>query len=239
MLTLKDVVRDYVTPPVPQEESVIPDEKVVVPEKKFRCESDAISELRKKEETLEKKKKQIKLQSLYPRIDLSFLSTRYPRKSEQSVSRPRFAWFAVNGHPSCQIGFRKRKSGEVFPTSSNITEGRYSDNNGRSISHLLTSLGADPDPRLRGWKEDVVLSVRFSVLLPLKTREAIEKASSHLSLLHMYLIAEVAEEAWEEGRMIDVDPLVVGINPEYDGAYLIDVFDPTPLEDYVVREFTE
>lgn len=75
------------------------------------------------------------------------------------------------------------------------------------------------------------LSVRFTGVIPDAIREKAKKARSHFD--HVLILAEPAN--WEL-KVTKADPILAG----WDGKnlFLIDVFDATPLEHYITKEFT-
>lgn len=82
----------------------------------------------------------------------------------------------------------------------------------------------------------VTLASRFTGLIPTTARQRIQELPKGLDI---YLIAEAGE--WEINTTtlapIDRDPLIVAHHAN-GGAYLIDSFDTTPVEEMVRREFT-
>jgi hypothetical protein len=56
----------------------------------------------------------------------------------------------------------------------------------------------------------------------------------------LFWISELNPEDWQaKEKEFVADPLLVGVQYVEEQAFLIDVFDPTPSEKYIVREFTE
>jgi hypothetical protein len=89
-----------------------------------------------------------------------------------------------------------------------------------------------------------MLTYRFRGAIPDETRAKIR--SVHRSFEQVYLLAETTPESWrlervgksfrQQVRDLWDDPLVVGYAAGT--LWLIDSFDPTPLEQYVASEFT-
>lgn len=82
----------------------------------------------------------------------------------------------------------------------------------------------------------VRMMARFSGVIPMETKEKIREARDSKSFSEIRLLAEAdwAIDAYPDPRY--ADPIVVGmVNDE---MWVIDVFDPTPLEDYIAKEFT-
>ena len=77
----------------------------------------------------------------------------------------------------------------------------------------------------------------FNALIPQETKTKIKKARWDFSTYNLFFISETKPEEWniEEG-IKTMDPLVIGVKD--DKCYLIDKFDTTPLEEYVIQEFT-
>ena len=86
----------------------------------------------------------------------------------------------------------------------------------------------------------VKASVRFTGVIPPKTRKKIQEAQRDFDR-HIYLVTEAPEwsfsEEEEEVRIQPRDPLVIGVEGET--TWLIDAFDLTPLERAIKMEFTE
>lgn len=159
--------------------------------------------------------RQANISSVYPEIELSFL-----RKRLRS-GLPRFAVFPV---------FENRSM--LWKTSS------YKDFDGvdpRLPVTIRTSYEAS-FPWGSSWL-DVQHSTAFRGFVPAETKKKIKKARSLFSKKELWIIAERAEKDWkalpESG-----DPLVIGHLVKSGRSFLVDKFDTTPEEEYVVREFT-
>ena len=79
------------------------------------------------------------------------------------------------------------------------------------------------------------LKTHFNGIFPEKTRTLIKESFKWFNKKELYIVSEVV--GWNVESVQRVDPLVIGIKK--DNAFLIDVFDPTTLEDYVSREFIQ
>jgi len=89
----------------------------------------------------------------------------------------------------------------------------------------------------RDWLDHrgIELTSRFYGIIPQETKEKIKEAESIFDA-ELYLIAETRPETWNV-KNVTADPLLIGIFE--DKSYLIDHFNTTPLENYVMREFIE
>jgi hypothetical protein len=83
------------------------------------------------------------------------------------------------------------------------------------------------------------LSLALGGIVPDEARQIIRERGKDFE--RMYIVAEAGDWTWAEAdnlptRLVNGDPLLVG---EKNGAfYLLHVFDMTPLEEYVRKEFT-
>lgn len=76
----------------------------------------------------------------------------------------------------------------------------------------------------------------FSGLIPAETKEKIREAQSSAVFSDIRLLAETSWKLQETPQPFYADPIVIGLVDAE--MWVIDVFDPTPLEDYIAREFT-
>jgi hypothetical protein len=80
------------------------------------------------------------------------------------------------------------------------------------------------------------LLAAFSGVIPAETKEKIRDATADQVFSDIRLLAETEWSLDVHPNPRYADPIVVGlVNCE---MWVIDVFDPTPLEDYIAREFT-
>lgn len=93
----------------------------------------------------------------------------------------------------------------------------------------------------RPWRESAQIQFTFSGVIPDETRVKIADALATFGR-EMYMLVDAPVESWKlsterkERPRLDLDPLVVGFR--HDRLFLIDSFDPTPIEKYIEMEFT-
>jgi len=78
---------------------------------------------------------------------------------------------------------------------------------------------------------DTTFSSEVGFTVPSKTKEEIKQAAQYFGRQNIYFIAEVKPEDWNATRLIEEDPLVVGLSRGK--GYLVDSFNPTALEKVV------
>lgn len=76
------------------------------------------------------------------------------------------------------------------------------------------------------------ITAEFTGVIPDRTRERILEAHKHKVFDGICLLAEAE---WEQQSVL-VDPIVVGCSAGK--LWVVDIFDPTPIEEYVAQEFT-
>jgi hypothetical protein len=85
----------------------------------------------------------------------------------------------------------------------------------------------------------MTLKTLFDGVIPDETREKIVEAGSSGAYEKIFLLGETTDwkvSSVEQPRPIVLDPIVVGLAAK--ALWVIDVFDPTPVEQYVVSEFS-
>lgn len=161
------------------------------------------------------------LDQRFPRIDLSFLKWR--RKAD--------GWpvFAVYSPDSSICKFHSNLSdwgssdAGCYPEFiDKLTDGCYADVY-RKMKATLRRTG-------RVW-ESMELYSKFKGVIPDAVRTKIKSVVDEKAFKHVVIVGEAA---WEN-RIVDLDPLVVGIIGEQ--GWLIDSFDLTPVERIVKSEF--
>jgi hypothetical protein len=98
---------------------------------------------------------------------------------------------------------------------------------------------------MAGYRGAVMISAEFTGSPPASTRRRIEQAISSKLFNELFIVAEAPKWVVNVTVPAKTDPLVIGtvaiplpnkkILKQY---YLIDIFDPTPLEKVVAEEFT-
>lgn len=177
----------------------------------------------------------------YPRIDLSFF--KHLTQHKGNIWLPLFAWFKVEGHKigKCCFGWRTwgKRDRDVyfyFCDYPRITWMYIAQAIAQKISatYYYTRTG---DNRIvyRFSQEypDVInqmFTATFHGLIPQTTREKIEEARPLFDE-----IAIVSEEHQWKAEEIKVDPLIIGMIGE--STFLIDHFDTTGAEDYIIAKF--
>lgn len=89
----------------------------------------------------------------------------------------------------------------------------------------------------RGYDEGsgyITARAQYQGILPDKTRSKIETALQAKLFDGIYIIAEAKDWKIKKTVVTRADPLVVGWVERTEQMFIIDVFDPTPLEDYLV-----
>lgn len=167
-------------------------------------------------------KKDDKLTERFKVIDLSFLSMRLPAARSYMGTLPRFATVPLFG--------KEPKMVVDVDRSDPLTEIR---------SKLPASVHAayKADSRTLNRYDRCVYTPRM--LLPEKTKHRIATALYSFHKTSLFLISETTEKEWRKTPIIEVDPLIIGVSPHSGTAFLIDVFDPTPTEQYIAREFLQ
>lgn len=138
---------------------------------------------------------------------------------------------------------------------------------GRSGSRLSSGVTPDLPWELESLYSDVVklaesycvrrdsrrsFSFTFEGVIPMSVRESIVKAQKSLRFEGLYMLVEAPEKAWKVESVkgisraqaareylasIELDPLVLGYAQE--ALWVIDKFDLTTLEQYVLDEFSQ
>jgi hypothetical protein len=199
----------------------------------------------------------------YPELNTSFLEMSNKVEVENGEIRvPRFGVFPYNGS-DFGVGFEIRVSEdgnhtiysaiyfsedsdnkdivpEVFRNdirdSFRLGEGTEYNTKERFKSIWLKHENVNPKRAINyilPEKKAFQFTVGFNSHLPDETYNHVCAAAKLFERENVYFIAEVKPEEW--GHHIVPDPLVVGVHN--DKAYLIDKFDPTPLEELISQEF--
>lgn len=87
-----------------------------------------------------------------------------------------------------------------------------------------------------GYMFEYNMTATFSGLIPAETKEKIQEARKSNAFTQIRLLAETDWSIVQLPNPLYADPIVVGLID--DEMWVIDVFDPTPLEDYIAKEFT-
>lgn len=185
----------------------------------------------------------------YKSLDPSFLSMHNRLKIKQGeINVPRFSVYSSSdeGFNSFSIIFdRGSSSTNFFGQDMRIILGAY--NIPRIFGEqLVKGLGFTPEhidkysgiPRKVAknypYPENLKLESSFHGLIPDSTKERIKRGKGIFEK-GLYLIAETKPEEWNV-KYIAKDPIIVGVLENE--CYLIDHFLTTPIESYVVREFS-
>lgn len=106
-----------------------------------------------------------------------------------------------------------------------------------SLPPSLTQLYEDVWSSLNvGIRHTVRLIAAFSGVIPLETKTKIREAQKSKIFSDIRVLAEAEWAVDVVPAPFYADPIVVGLVE--DEMWVIDIFDPTPLEDYIAREFT-
>ena len=84
---------------------------------------------------------------------------------------------------------------------------------------------------------DTTFNSKVGFTVPLKTKEEIKQAERYFGIPNLYFMAEVKPKDWNATRLIEEDPLVVGLSRGK--CYLVDSFNPTVLERVVSEKSGE
>lgn len=187
------------------------------------CETELREAYRRELYAAENRLCAAKNKSNYARIDLSFLRWRKKQREFHldhvggfftwmfKYARPVFGAFRIN----CN-GFTLRASSwqhRVYVNSGDDKMDEY-------FSDLISHLRADFDYE---WK--------LKGAMPKETRENINRAQTIFGN-DIYIIQELTDQP----LVTKADPLVIGIKNGI--AHLIDVYDATPVEQYIASEFS-
>jgi hypothetical protein len=205
------------------------------------------------------------IDKFFPMIDLSFLEMRHPSQkiigtkhgeNPMIIEIPQFAIYSLSSS-KCNIGihydFYKRDEIHVYIQdpydltrnkeltanfiTSSITKSIIPMDDKmiqKDVDYLEIDLYTDNGHYRPGIVTD------FKSIIPQSTRKKIHLSNyvfDRTNSDHIYIISEV--NRWNQPNKY-VDPLVVAL-PNYEDnskGYLIDIFDTTPIEDFVAREFT-
>lgn len=174
--------------------------------------------------------------SVYPTINPSFLNMTMsrtwmdPEGVSYALELPRFGVFSPS-QPNLQVEcFSRPASAEWIRTNFRLPE---------VFRQELYPIYIKAFSEL-AW-EYQTFRLSFRGLIPETARRTIAQAANELlSPERVYLIREVLPEEWEINRSTEEflpDPLIIG---EFRGiCYLFGGFDVTPLENYLVSEFTK
>lgn len=92
------------------------------------------------------------------------------------------------------------------------------------------------DEDVVGRSSNVVLSAYFNGIIPDETKEKVKKAKEKFGEDNIYIVWETKPEQWNISSYIIDDPLIMAIEKDK-GAFFVDHFDCTPLEDIVKNNF--
>ncbi|MGV8152258.1 MAG: hypothetical protein ACP5OG_04185 [Candidatus Nanoarchaeia archaeon] len=170
----------------------------------------------------------------YPKIDLSFLDMSHFYNFEGiDFPLPVFVSYSLkDNQDTFEVRYEKSEAGNIY------VRGDY---RLRSISPYLNQKLQASESKKMGFGKLYKFVTEFSGLIPNETKNKIKEAEEFLQKLNitenLYLVAEAPIENWNASKEVPIrDPLIVA-STDF-GAYLIDHFNMTPLEDYVRKEFT-
>lgn len=116
--------------------------------------------------------------------------------------------------------------GVVDPSLPTVLKNRFGD-----VMAAVTSLDSSSS-----YRRAHAIYATFSGLIPSETKAKIREAQATKVFSDIRLIAEAEYDLDVQPHPRLADPIVVGL--VNDEMWVIDVFDPTPLEDYIAQEFT-
>jgi len=117
---------------------------------------------------------------------------------------------------------------EVDPALPPSLRGLY-----RDVSQALETAASSNDSFHSG---SIAIIAAFSGVIPAETKAKISDAKASMAFTDIRVLAEADWTVDVQPAPYYTDPIVVGLVE--DQMWVIDVFDPTPLEDYIAREFT-
>lgn len=203
-----------------------------------------IASLRKRSSELRQEILALPLDRQFKRIDMGFLSMR--KKSGSDAGLPLFAVF-TDKQPEFQISLRITK-----PERTNDYTHRLTVSN-KTVAEFFNGFapvlerGCTAYVRKHWYNEPYYYKVdltgtvtaKFAGIIPQPVREKIHKARPHFDEILIVTEAPEWKYSFKDKSFIPVpvgDPLVIGAKGGL--FWLIDVFDTTPAEDHVRREFT-
>ncbi|MGV8152259.1 MAG: hypothetical protein ACP5OG_04190 [Candidatus Nanoarchaeia archaeon] len=199
---------------------------------------------RKQREMLSQKERleaHLNISRIFPEIDPSFLKMRhFLDHREMKVPLPIFVPYELEKTNKFEINFKLAES-----YSKGKLKLSFSSNNSLANYYIDSQIleGLDPknyDNLKKYSNHPLSLECEFKGIIPQKTKQRINQAKqvfdSSQVYSELYLIAQTPLESWEEHRVIK-DPLIIA-KTNLQNSYLIDHFDTTLLEDYVIQEFT-
>lgn len=167
----------------------------------------------------------VRLDNMFPRIDLSFL--RWRRKAD---GWPVFAVYSID-NPLCEIGSRQRRRRESYMVPEiEMPGGTLLDTYFDDVEERLEKI-AYKDRNDWSFGSDESIISRFQGLIPNETRRKIAESRNWFN----YVLI-VGEAAWMRKSVPSPDPLVIGIRHHL--SWLVDKFDLTSMDRIVASEFT-
>lgn len=141
------------------------------------------------------------------------------------IPLPELALFSID-HPTLRFSSSHRGHGSFEPGLPSGFHQYYQD---------LRDQVVRPSQDSFGYVVTSTLTATFSGVIPADTRQKIAEVRSSEVFSDIRMLAE-AEWAYDEvPEPLYADPIVVGIIGEE--MWVIDIFDPTPIEEYIAREF--
>jgi len=179
----------------------------------------------------------VDIKEKYQVIDLGFLGMTRP-EDKDGAKFPRFALYSADGDDPDAVFMVRRPLPIGESEESKDFRCVFSDNTflPECVQTHYRKLAGEIRkklPQAIGFKSEMA-----DVIIPGPTRGKIREAQALFAPNHIFLVAETQNwgKADQEIEEMARDPLVIGIFANE--AYYIDKFDPTPLENYVSREFT-
>ncbi|MBN1645015.1 hypothetical protein JW851_03180 [Candidatus Woesearchaeota archaeon] len=163
----------------------------------------------------------------YPVLNLSFLDMVQTIDNEENekVTVPRFVVFPIDSTGKVTIYLNDDKLYYNFGNDSALHE---------DVSIFSKHVYNGMKDYLKNRNNIIKFKCNIGdIILHSETRKRIKLAESTFCRENLYMISE----AKPSNLTVNPDPLVVGVT--IDQCFLIDKFDPTPIEDYVSREFVK
>lgn len=162
------------------------------------------------------------------RVDNEVLTWRKPEPLYHEgtlIKVPEIGLFGL-GQPWLRLTTRWVGHGQWEPALPRCLTELYSD-----VYNTLSSLY-----KLHSYRQEFSIFAAFTGVIPADTKKKIREAQVSRAFDDIRLLAEAEWAVQSTPSPLYADPIVVGLVE--DEMWVIDVFDPTPLEEYIAREFT-
>lgn len=175
---------------------------------------------------LKKEIRRLKLElSPYPKIDLDFLSWTKP-----TSPLPAFMIASLEGKFSLSV---------IPDTHSDRVGSRFNPVLPEEIeSHFKGAVEAMRTTSLKYFDgEEISIWGEIDAVMPKLARTATQEAELSEMFDQIFLVAEAPIWEVDRTKTVQIDPLVIGWNDDLKQARLITVFNPTPLEEYILANY--